>query len=238
MQHIYKKELDSYFNNMLGYVFIMIFLFLCGFYFVMNNLAARSSDVAAVFSNVSFLMIVMIPLLTMRTFAEEKKNKTDILILRSSVGIPKTVLGKFFSSLTVVLIALLATIVYIVIAAVLGSVILPEVLLGYMGFILLSACMIAVGMFVSSFTENQLIAAVVTMGLLLLMWLANSARASVGTAFLDSLIRFVSPFANFAAFGTGVFRFPALVNMLCFIALFLGLNCFSLDFQRVRGGKR
>jgi len=231
---IYKKEMDSYFNSMLGYVFIAIFLFLSGFYFTMNNLVARSGDVAKVFSNISYLMIVITPLLTMRSFAEEKKNKTEILLLTSTVSLPKIVMGKFLSALSVMLVALVVTLVYAMIAFALGEVFVAEVVVGYVGFLLLSACLIAVGLFVSSLTENQLIAAVVTMGLLLMMWLLDMLRPAVSNPVALSLIYFISPFANFASFGSGVLRLSSLCYMVSFIVMFLSFITLTMGRE---GGK-
>jgi ABC-2 type transport system permease protein len=174
MLAIIKKEFLSYFKSMTGYIFMGSLLFFVGLFFVMNNLLAMSPEYNGVLSNITFVFLLVVPILTMRLMAEEARQKTDQLLLTSPISLTKIVLGKYLGAVSVLLLTLIITWLYPIILSTMGKVNWPEVIGGYIGFFLFGSALIAVGLFISSITDNQVIAAVVTFTALLLFWFLDA----------------------------------------------------------------
>jgi ABC-2 type transport system permease protein len=171
---VIKKEFLTYFKSMTGYIFMGSLLFFVGLFFVMNNLLGMSPEYNGVLSNITFVFMLSVPILTMRLMAEEARQKTDQLLLTSPISLTKIVLGKYLGAVSVLFLTLVITWLYPVILSTMGSVNWPEVFGGYIGFFLLGSALIAVGLFVSSITDNQVIAAVVTFTSLLFLWFLDA----------------------------------------------------------------
>lgn len=184
MKAIYAKELRSYFKSPLGYVFIGVLLVIFGFYYTVYTLLRGYSDYGTnVLGSVMGVVMYIIPLLTMRIFSEEMKNKTDQMLLTAPVRTWEIVLGKFFAALTVLAIALLLTVLQPLTTALGfgGDVGVSTVIGGYLGTFMLSAALISVGMLISSLTENQLIAVVLTLGLFIVLNLTSGIESVLPT---------------------------------------------------------
>ena len=162
MLAVYKKELRSYLTSMIGYVFIAFILLILGIYFTAYNLQYASPDFGAMLSAVTFLFLVITPVLTMRILSEEKKNKTDQLLLTSPVPVWKIILGKYLSMITIYLIPIVIAGCYPFIMGRYGTVSYTATYTAVFGFFLLGCAQIAVGLFLSSVTESQIIAAVIS----------------------------------------------------------------------------
>lgn len=162
MLAVYKKELRSYFSSMIGYVFIAIFLIIIGIYFYLNNLVTRSANFEFTIANVSFIFVLLVPLLTMRLMAEENKQKTDQLLLTSPVTAGDIVIGKFLAVFSIVAMVVAFISTYPLIMTRYGSVPLASSYASVFGFLLLGGAYLAMGLFLSSLTESQVVAAVVT----------------------------------------------------------------------------
>ncbi len=162
MLAIYKKELRAYFTSMIGYVFIAIFLVIIGIYFVIQNLLYGSANVEQTLSSITFLVALLIPLLTMRLMAEENKQKTDQLLYTSPVTASSIVLGKFLAVLTIYGVVVLSVCTFPLIMKLYGAVPMAAAYSGILGFALLGAAYLSIGLFISSLTESQVVAAVIT----------------------------------------------------------------------------
>jgi ABC-2 type transport system permease protein len=162
MLAIYKKELRSYFTSMMGYVFIAIFMVIIGIYFTIQNLLYGSANVEQTLSGVTFLVALLIPLLTMRLMAEENKQKTDQLLYTSPVTAASIVLGKFLAVFTIYGVVVLSVCTFPLIMKLYGSVPMAAAYSGILGFALLGAAYLSIGLFISSLTESQVVAAVIT----------------------------------------------------------------------------
>jgi len=176
MLAVYKKELKSYFTSMTGYVFIAFFLVIVGIYYVVYNMIQMYANFEYVLSSVSFIFILLVPILTMRLMAEERKQKTDQLLFTSPVSVGKIVAGKFLAVFTVFLIVMGIISVYPLILLQFGSLSLKVAYGSILGFTLLGAAYISIGLFISALTESQLVAAVVSFVVILI------------TALMDSLV--------------------------------------------------
>ena len=176
---IYKRELKAYFLTTIGYLYMGLFLLLSGIFYTFNNLFAQSSQYTGFLGSILLIYLFAVPLLTMRLFSEEKRQKTDQLLLTSPVSITGIVCGKFLAALTVYCGTLLVTVAYAVVIAVYGDLLAWETLGSYIGFIFLGACYISVGIFVSAGTENQLTAALITFFALMLIWILDPLAQAV-----------------------------------------------------------
>lgn len=162
MRAIYKRELSSYFHSMIGYVFMFFVFFIVGIYFRAYNLAYAYPTIAVTLSSVTFLFLIGIPVLTMRVFSEERKQKTDQLLLTAPVSVTKIVCGKYAALGTIYAIPVLVICVYPLILRSFGTISFTQNYTAILGFFLLGLANISIGMFLSSVTENQIVAAVLT----------------------------------------------------------------------------
>ncbi len=192
MLAIYKKELRSFFNNMTGYIFIAFILVIAGIYTAANCLKGMSPDFEFVLASLSFVLLLCVPILTMRSLAEERRSKTDQLLYSLPMKVSAVVLGKYLAMLTVFLIPTGVMMLYPFILAMFGSVPFLTIYSAFIGFILLGAALIAVGMFMSALTESQLISAVISFASLLVIYLMSSLASMVPTTALASLLCFTA----------------------------------------------
>ena len=182
MKAIYKREIKMYFNSMIGYVFIAFFVLITAIYFSIQNIMTLSPDFQNILSNVIMMFLILGPMLTMRLLSEEKNKKTDQLLLTAPVSIPSIVLGKYFAAVTVFLISLLITGIFPVILAFFGTVAVAQIIGTYIGFFLLGSAFIAVGLWVSSITDNQIVSAVATFAaIFLLLMVQTIVKAASGS---------------------------------------------------------
>ena len=180
MTAIYKRELKSYFQSMTGYVLIAFLVIFTGIYFMAYNLNSGYPYFSYVLMNINYVLIIIIPMLTMRSFAEERKNKTDQLLLVAPVKLFDIVMGKYLAMVTVFAVPCLIFCIFPIIIKSFGTAYLKVDYLSILMFFLLGCVYLAIGMFLSSLTESQIIAAVTTFGVLLLIdFLPTSATSGM-----------------------------------------------------------
>lgn len=187
---IYKKELHSYFHTMSGYLFIALILLFIGLYTSSINLMGGYGNFEYVLGSAGFIYILIVPILSMRVLAEERRHKTDQILLTSPVSIAEIVAGKYFAMITVLLLPILVICAYPLILSMYGAVPMPVVYGSVLGFFFMGAALIAVGMFISSLLESQLIAAVVSFGVLLLTYMMDGIAEIINDSAFGSLIAF------------------------------------------------
>jgi ABC-2 type transport system permease protein len=168
------REIQSYFQAITGFIFLGMFLLFAGIIFALSNLwPPGSSDFRTTLSFLNFIFLVAVPVLTMRLLSEESRQKTDQLLLTSPISLTAIVLGKYLAALALFLAALLVTTIFPAMVSTAGLVVASELLCAYIGVFLLGASLIAVGLFVSSLTDNQVSAALLTFGAILLIWVMD-----------------------------------------------------------------
>lgn len=232
MRAIVQREFESYFNTMVGYIFVAICMLVCGVFFTSTNIIGGSASFVSVVSSVSYALILITPILTMRSFAEERKSKSDQLLLTAPVSIPGIVLGKYLSAMLVLFITLGATLVFPISLALFGEPFWSEILLGYIGMTLLGGTFIAIGLFVSSITENQLTACIATLGLLFFLWLSDSLIPNLTNETLSTILRALSLYGQFSAFTNGVLNVATIVYFLSVTFLFLFFAAKAVERRR------
>ena len=170
---VYKRELRSYLTSMIGYLFIFFILLLTGIYFSAYQLGASYPRFEYTLSALTFVFLISVPILTMRVLAEERKQKTDQLLLTAPVSVEKIVLGKYFALVTIFAIPMLIMCFYPLLMTKFGTVSLSAAYTAVLGFFLLGCANLAIGVFISSLTESQVIAAVLTFVILFAFYMMN-----------------------------------------------------------------
>lgn len=191
MTAIFKREFKSCFTGMIGWVIAAVSLFFLGLYFTNRNLLYASSDFASVLYTMTMILLFLLPAISMRSFAEERKNKTDQLLLTSPVGIPAIVAGKFLAELAVFALPLAAAVVMPLLLQVFGTVSLVAAYSALLGYLLLGGACLAVGTWISALTENQILAYLATFGALLVAYLMNGIQTMFTTGNLLAFIVFM-----------------------------------------------
>lgn len=223
MWAIFKKEVKSYFLSPIGYVFIGLFLAMCSVFFYLDVVNYGSLQFENMFYSASTILTFIIPILTMRTFAEERKLGTEQLLYTSPRSITSIVIGKFLAAVFVVIITEICTLVYFGILCFFGTPHLQTALVTLLGFLMLSMAYISFGMFASSITENQIIAGVITIGFFIITW------------FLPSFSTVLSPLSlinMFDKFPSGLIALEEIVTYITFTAFFIILTIIVLQRKK------
>ena len=213
MWAVFKKELKSYFLSPIGYIYIGIFLLMCSIFFYLDIFTYMSTDFTYMFGSASTVLTFIVPLITMRMFSEERKNGTEQLLLTSPRSVTSIVLGKFIAAALVVLISIVATLIYFAILCYFGNPQVGKSLVALLGFGLLSLAYVSFGMFASSITENQIIAAVISIAFFMLSWFLPG--------FSSSFVNFSLMDAFYMSFINGAISIQNLVLLLSFTILFI-----------------
>ncbi len=188
MLAIYKRELKSYFQSMVGCVFIAFLMVFTGIYFMAYNLMSGYPYFSYTLSGSLIVFIVGIPLITMRSFSEERKNKTDQLLLTAPVSLGKVVMGKYLAIVTVIAIPNVIFCIYPLIIKSQGTAYLMVDYISVLVFFLLGCVYAAIGMFLSSLTESQIIAFISTFGILLVLYLWDGILSMLPSSALSGLV--------------------------------------------------
>lgn len=228
---IYKKELRSYFSSPIAYALIGFFILLSSVFFILINLQQNYADFTGNLSTMSFLLLFIIPILTMRILAEERKNGTEVLLVTSPASIGNIVLGKYLAALTVYLLMVAITFIYPIILFSFGKPPVAQLIGAYVGFILIGAAFISVGVFASALTESQVVAAIIGVVSLLLMWLMDSIAGFVG-GFVAKILNWFSLLSRYDDFNRGILNLSPIIYYLSFIAVFIFLTIQVIERRR------
>ncbi len=234
MKSIYIKELKQFFRSIVGYVYISIFLLICGYIFSTVNILSLNGDIKAFFSSGFLYILFVIPILTMRIFSEEKKLKTDQLLFVCPVSSFEIVVGKFFATMSVFMIGLVITLVYPIILILLGYSEYMTIIGNYIGITLLASVFVAIGLLVSLLTENQIVSAIVTYACIISVYSLDSVVSITQNSVIRAITSFLSVSSKFVPFTYGIFDFSSVVffSTLCFCLLYVVIQCLDLQRQR------
>jgi len=232
MNAIFKRELRAYFNAPLGYVLIAVAYFFTNYYYFTYNLYGNTTDFSTLYSMLFSVVLFLVPVLTMRLLSEEKRSKTDQLLLTAPVSRAGIVLGKYFAAVVVYLLAISGTLVDAVITSFVAPVDWPSVIGNFLGIALLGLALIAVCLFLSSLTESQVIAAVMGFAVSLFLVLVDAISYVVSGAFWKTLFSYLSFSARYEPFTLGVVDLPGAVFFLSVSALFLVFSIMTLERRR------
>lgn len=236
---IYKKELKTFFRTPSGYIFFAVFFAVSGFLAGFTMLEQQTCNTGSYFSFLMYAFVILIPLLTMKSFSEEKRSRTEQLLLTSPVSNTGMVLAKYLSSLTVFFASMLLSLVYLIpvwkysednygrynfnFGIALGN---------FIAILLIGACFIAIGIFISSLTENQFIAALGTIGVLLLLLLCSILNSIIDTEGIRVVLSWISIYSRYGNFTHGIFDYASLLYYISISAVFLFLTVRVYDKRR------
>lgn len=225
MLAIIKKELKSYFLSPIGYVVMGIFLLCFSVFFYLTVFSTYSVDLGGIYYYTALYgLIIIIPILTMRMFSEERKTGTEQLLLTSPVGTFRIIMGKFISALIVILITLLISLMFFVITSYFGEPNLKATLVAIFGFILISMAEISIGMFASSLTENQIISGVITVAFLVITLFAGSVIPIL------SKLTLIEYYLNFAL---GVISLENIISLVLFTFVFISFTMIIMQRRKL-----
>ncbi len=236
MRAVWKRELQAYFYTPIGYVFVGVFTFLFGLFFFLTNLMSNSSDLSIMFDSILiFFVMIIIPVLTMRLLSEERRNKTDQLLLTSPLSISSIVVGKFLAAVTVLFVALVLSLFCAVAVSVYGNPSIGSIFSSYLGFFLMISCYIAIGVLVSSLCQTQISAFLFALIINLLLFALESSLPTVTIPYMDWLpnaFRWISLLGRYSQFNANVLSIANIIYFLSFIGIVLFLTIRVIDKRR------
>ena len=225
MWAIYKRELRSYFITPIGYIFAGMFIAVSGALFAYTTLLKQdSSGLYTYFVLLLLVFCILLPLLTMKLFAEERKSRTEQMLLTAPVTLTGIVCAKFFAALTIFAVSLAVNILNFILLYRYGSPNLAVILTNILGLFLVGAAFIALGLFLSALTENQLIAAVSSIAIIAVLLLLSLLAQKIPFEWLRVVVRWFSVVDRYTPFTVGYFDIPALIYFISFACVFIFLT--------------
>lgn len=231
MLAVMKKEFKSYFTSMIGWVVLFVFYAISGAVFYLT-LLSNVADLQMVLYIMLVCGLVVAPLLTMRLLSEEKKQKTDQLLLTSPVNLGSIVMGKYLAALAVYAICVLMALVYAFVIGLYADVAWVTILLTFLGLLLSGAALIAIGLFMSSITESQIIALVCSFGFMLLILALAVINANISVTWLSNILTQISFFDRYTSFLEGILNISDILFFISVAAVFNFLTVRVLEKRR------
>ena len=223
MGAILKRELSAYFHSITGYLILSVYTFFSGLFFYIYCLYYDSSSLAYVFSQMLMITVFLIPLSTMKSFSEEKRQKTDQALLTAPISLFEMVMGKFLSAF---ILFAMCNAVYIVYGLFIALFTAPDwvvILTTLFGVLLMGAALIAIDLFISALTESQAVAAVFAIGVGLLIYMIDSLASLINLEFIKNALYGISFNQHFSAFTSGVISLSGVVFFISVTGIFLFL---------------
>ncbi|MBV9543711.1 MAG: ABC transporter permease subunit [Chloroflexi bacterium] len=227
------RELRSYFLSPLAYVVIALFLALSGYLFALILSSSRTATLNGLISNVSVLYLFIVPAVSMRLLAEEQRSGTIELLLTNPVQEWEIVVGKFLASIMLILVMLGLTLLFPLFLFIFGQPDSGPIITGYIGVLLQAAAFLAVGLWASSLTQNQIVSALVAFALLLILWLSDNLGQFLGGT-IGTIVSYTSVINHFQSFPQGVIQTNDVIYYLTVISAGLVLSTLSLQTRRYR----
>ncbi len=225
--------MQGYFYTPVGYVFLGVFLTVSSVLFYLSIMSQRSGDLPAFIGQMSYLWMLLSPVLTMRLLAEERQKKTDQLLMTSPVSLPGIVLGKYLAAVAVLMAAAVLTLLYVLIVGIYGRIYPAELAVNYLGFILQGCAFVALDLFLSGCAATPVTAAVLAFGANFLLWILDLLETAVRVNWISEVLRFMSLYSRNESFLMGQLSIAGIIYDLSFIAVFLALTVFRLDRKRI-----
>lgn len=238
MRAIFKREMRTFFTNPIGYLVLAVLFGLSGWFFYSNNLTGSeyglgNPDLSHVFLNLFEVVLLAVPFLTMRLFSEEKQRKTDQALLTAPVSLTGIVMGKFLATLLLLFIGLAITFVFAILISTQISMDWMVYFGNLIGLMMVGGLMISVGIFFSSLTESQLVSAIVTLAVsVILIFMEQVSFSLLNVAWVQEAISFLSISSRYSEFTAGLIYYDNVVYFLSIQALFLFLTVRVLDRRR------
>lgn len=232
MGAIFRREVLSYFTSPIGYIFLAAFYAFSAVFFADSSLQAGSTNMSPMFESLMLVLVVLIPILTMRTMSEDKKTKTDQCLLTAPVSLGGIVIGKFLAALLVYTCAVAVTVIYAVIVSGYAEVDWMVIIGNVVGLELFGASYVAVGIFCSSLTENQIVAAVISFISTLGLTMLSVIGSMISWEPLQNLLGKLSFYDRYSGFTYGMFDLSNVLFFISAVAVFLFFTVRVLEKRR------
>lgn len=211
MGAIFRREFGAYFTSSIAYIFLAVFWIFSGYFFFASCLSAATTDMSNMFQSLFLIIIFLIPILTMRLFSEEKKQKTEQGLLTAPVSLGEIVFGKYFAALALYTVALLMPFVYALILSGFGVVEWGMVFANFLALFLLGAAFIAVGELISALTENQIAAAVLSFIALMILYMIDVINSFISVSVVNTVLNTLSFYRKYYAITCGLFNVSTII---------------------------
>ncbi len=252
---IFKRDLTAYFKSPIGYVILAVFAIIFGVLFSSEILFGGQSDIGSNLLFMQYILIIIIPIITMRSFAEDRKSGTDVLLLTSPASVFEVVIGKFLASFTLLLIMTSSTLIHLMFTLGFNGIVDAKTLGAYIGFVFIGAAYLSIGLFASSLTENQLIAFITTFGIILGLFVLSLIANLFGTITstliskvnvfnltdlqIDNIskkvieiINWPNPSTKLTNFSSGIFELTPIVYFVSIVSIFIFLTVRMIEKRR------
>jgi len=232
MLAIYTREIKKYFLSPIGYIFIGFFLLVAGIFFSIEILFPQRPNFINVLSNLLFIFLLLIPILTMRLLSEDRNKKVDQLLLTCPLKLTDIVVGKFLAAVTVFFMSLIIMWTYPLIMAGYGHVNITGTLVAFIGFLLIGCSFISIGLFISSITENQIIAAAATFGILMVLWLVDYIAIVLPTSAIAGIV-FISCLSlsfSLLVYSSTKNKFASITTLIILLSAIIVTSFINMDF--------
>lgn len=229
---IWKRELRSYFYSPIAYVFMAVVLFLFGMYYWQVVLMGSSAYIGQVYGVMFTWCMLFLPALTMKTLSEDRKNKTDQALITAPVSVTGIVWGKFLSAFSIYLFTMLITLIPAFVIGLFSDPSWASVFGNFLASLLYGAAIIAIGVFISSLTESQIVALVGTVGTSILLMLIDSLGGVFGNEIIETVVSWISFQARYTPFTNGIFNVSSVVFFLSVVAVFNFITARRLESRR------
>lgn len=233
MKAIFKRELKAYFASPVGYVVVAALVALYGFFFFQIMTMGSSSYIGEVFNTMFVFSMMVMPIITMRSMSDDRKNKTDQALLTAPVSVTAIVVGKFLAAFGVYFVAVTVSMLSALTISVFSSAFPWGILIGnYIGTLLYGAAMISIGVFISSLTVSQVIAAIGTFVIAILLMFIDQIASALSGSFVGTVIEWISFTARYDVFTRGVFSISSCVYFISVAAVFVFFTARKVESRR------
>jgi len=229
---IFKREFRAFYTTPIGYVFSGVFIMFINILFYLNNVRISVSDVKPLFAFILIALMALSPILTMRLISEEKKMRTEQLLLTAPIRVSDIIIGKFLAAMAVFLITMTGTFIIPAVLAWYKVLEFGSLFGNYVASIAAAAAFISVGLFISSLTENQLVAALLSWAVLIGMWLIDFAAKTTEVRLIRTVIGWLSLYTRYAGFTAGVFNLTHIIYYISITSVFIFLTIRMVEKKR------
>ncbi len=224
MLAIYKRELSAYFTSTIGYIFMAVFLALSGAIVWFSTFFSATTSFANYFFIMIFFFIILIPILTMKLLSEERRTKTEQILLTSPVSLAGMIMAKFFAALTLFEVTFLISLINLIPVSGYGTVNSAEIISNFIGVTCVASSLIAIGIFISSLTESQFIAAIGSIAVILGTLLVGLFSSSIGNDVIRVVVKWFSILDRYVNFRYGIFDVSSILYYVSITAIFVFLT--------------
>ncbi len=229
---VFKREFKAYFTSPIGWIYLAVFYFFAGLFFFIGPVLAQLPSLSPVFSSMQTIVMFLVPILTMRLFSEDKRQKTEQLLLTAPIGLTGIIFGKLLAAFAVFTLGFSATLVYALVLDSFGTLEWSVYLSNLLGMLLLGLALISIGAFISSLTENQVVAAIGGFAVTLLLVFVDTLATIVKTGWISAVLNNLSVYTRYSDFSLGVINFSDIIFFLSLCAVFVFLTVRVFEKKR------